>query len=58
MRFYEVDSGEILLDGINIKNIDSTLLRKNIGMVLQDNKLFTDTVLANISYGSEKSNEL
>lgn len=52
MRFYEIDSGEILIDGINIKNIDKTLLRKNIGMVLQDTKLFTDTIKNNISYGS------
>ena len=56
MRFYEVDSGDILIDGINIKNIDKTLLRKNIGMVLQDTKLFTDTIKNNISYGSPETN--
>ncbi len=58
MRFYDVNSGEILIDGINIKNIDKNLLRKNIGIVLQDNKLFTDTILSNISYGSNNSNEI
>ena len=56
MRFYEIDSGDILIDGINIKNIDKELLRKNIGMVLQDTKLFTDTIEDNISYGSPKAN--
>ena len=56
MRFYEIDSGDILIDGINIKNIDKKLLRKNIGMVLQDTKLFTDTIEDNISYGSPKAN--
>lgn len=53
MRFYEIDSGQILIDGININSIPINILRKNIGIVLQDTKLFTGTIKENISYGSE-----
>lgn len=51
MRFYDIDNGEILVDGININNYSKEFLRKNIGMVLQDTKLFTGTVKENIAYG-------
>lgn len=51
MRFYEIDKGEILIDGVNIKEIPMDKLRKNIGIVLQDTKLFTGTIKENISYG-------
>ncbi len=50
MRFYEIDSGEILLDGKNIRDLSLAQLRDSIGIVLQDTKLFTDTVRANIAY--------
>ncbi|MBQ7309131.1 MAG: ABC transporter ATP-binding protein [Clostridia bacterium] len=50
-RFYEVDSGEILLDGFDIREIPKDTLRKNIAIVLQDTVLFTDTIEANIRYG-------
>lgn len=50
-RFYEVDSGEILIDGINIKNIKLNSLRKNIGLVQQNVFLFTGTIGENILYG-------
>ncbi len=50
-RFYEIDSGEILFDNINIKNIDKKFLRKEIGLVLQDTRLFSDTIMENIRYG-------
>ncbi len=50
-RFYETDSGEILIDGINIKDVTKDSLRKNIAIVLQDTVLFTDTIGANIRYG-------
>lgn len=50
-RFYETDSGEILIDGINIRDITKDSLRKNIAIVLQDTVLFTDTIGANIRYG-------
>jgi ATP-binding cassette subfamily B protein len=50
-RFYEIEEGEILIDGINIKNIRKDSLRSNIAMVLQDTHLFSGTVRENIRYG-------
>lgn len=52
MRFYDIDSGEILLDGKNIRDISTDSLRGAIGIVLQDTVLFTDTVRNNLSYGN------
>lgn len=51
MRFYDVDSGEIKIDGININEYDKNSLRSLIGMVLQDSWLFSDTIANNIRYG-------
>lgn len=51
MRFYEVNSGRILLDGIDIRNYERGILRGAIGMVLQDTWLFTDSIRENIRYG-------
>ena len=51
MRFYDVNSGSILIDGINIQNVDRNELRRNIGMVLQDTWLYSDTIMENIRYG-------
>jgi ATP-binding cassette subfamily B protein len=50
-RFYEIEDGEILIDGINIRNIRKDSLRSNIAMVLQDTHLFSGTVRENIRYG-------
>jgi len=50
-RFYEIEEGEILIDGINIKQIKKDSLRSNIAMVLQDTHLFSGTVKENIRYG-------
>ena len=50
-RFYDINEGEITVDGINIKDISRPNLRKNIAMVLQDTHLFTGTVMENIRYG-------
>lgn len=50
-RFYEIEEGEILIDGINIKKIRKDSLRSNIAMVLQDTHLFSGTVRENIRYG-------
>jgi ATP-binding cassette subfamily B protein len=50
-RFYEVNEGEVLLDGINIKDVTLRSLRRNIGVVQQDVYLFAGTVLENIRYG-------
>ena len=51
-RFYDIDSGEILVDDININRINRLSLRKNIAMVLQDTNLFTGTIMDNIRYGN------
>lgn len=50
-RFYEINNGEILIDNTNIKDININDLRKNIGMVLQDTKVFQGTIKENIAYG-------
>ncbi|EFG26597.2 ABC transporter [Scardovia inopinata] len=50
-RFYDIDSGSILYDGINIKDINKRDLRQSLGIVLQDVNLFTGTVIDNIRYG-------
>ncbi|MDN8595182.1 MULTISPECIES: ABC transporter ATP-binding protein [unclassified Corynebacterium] len=51
MRFYEVDSGAIRLDGTDIREMSRAQLRSNIGMVLQDAVLFKGTIMENIRYG-------
>lgn len=51
MRFYDVDSGEIIVGGKNINDIDKQELRSLIAIVLQDTVLFKDTILNNIKYG-------
>lgn len=50
-RFYDIESGSITIDGVNIQNYKREVLRKNIAMVLQDTHLFTGTVMENIRYG-------
>ena len=50
MRFYEVNGGKILLDGIDIKDLTRSNLRSNFGMVLQDTWLFGGTIAENIAY--------
>ena len=50
-RFYDIDSGTITVDGIDIKKLPRDFLRRNIAMVLQDTHLFTGTVMENIRYG-------
>lgn len=50
-RFYDINEGEITIDGISIQDIRRDVLRKNIAMVLQDTHLFTGTVMENIRYG-------
>ena len=50
-RFYDIESGSITIDGVDIKNYNREYLRKNIAMVLQDTHLFTGTVMENIRYG-------
>lgn len=50
-RFYDIQEGEITIDGVDIRNYKRDFLRKNIAMVLQDTHLFTGTVRENIRYG-------
>lgn len=51
MRFYDVNSGEIKIDGHNVKDFDRSPLREMFGMVLQDTWLFNGTIMENIRYG-------
>jgi ATP-binding cassette subfamily B protein len=53
-KFYEVQRGQILIDGIDIKDIDERDLRKHIAIVLQDVMLFSGDILTNITLGNEK----
>lgn len=56
-RFYDISAGEILIDGINIKDIKLESLRKNIGLVQQEVFLFTGTIKENILYGDAKASD-
>lgn len=53
MRFYDVDSGEILIDGVNIRDIACDNLRRNTAIVLQDTVLFADTIEHNLKYAND-----
>jgi ATP-binding cassette, subfamily B, fatty acid transporter len=57
MRFYEVDSGRILVDGVDISTVSRHSLRSRIGMVLQDTWLFDGTIYDNIAYGRPDASE-
>lgn len=57
MRFYEIQGGDILVDGVNIKDISRENLRNIFGMVLQDTWLFKGTVRENICYGRKDATE-
>jgi ATP-binding cassette subfamily B protein len=56
-RMYDVTSGEILIDGVNIKQYDLPYLRGQMGYVPQDVFLFSDTIAANIGFGSQEISE-
>ena len=57
MRFYDINSGEILIDGNNIQDFDRSELRKLFGMVLQDTWLFNGSIMENIRYGKSDSSD-
>ena len=57
MRFYDIDSGEILINNQNIKEISRENLRKNIAIVLRDTVLFSDTIRQNLKYGNENATD-
>ncbi|GAB6189591.1 ABC transporter ATP-binding protein [Marinitoga arctica] len=56
-RFYEIEDGEILIDGINIKDISLHSLRKNISYIFQDTFLFSESIKENIKYGKEDATD-
>lgn len=57
MRFYDVDSGEILIDDVNIKDIDCNSLRRNTAIVLQDTVLFADSIENNLRYSNSSATD-
>lgn len=57
MRFYDVDSGEICVNGVNIKDITRSSLRRSFGMVLQDTWLKSGTIKENIAYGKPNATD-
>jgi len=57
MRFYELDSGRIVLDGVDVAHVSRDDLRSKIGMVLQDTWLFGGTIRDNIAYGNPAASE-
>ncbi len=56
-RLYNINSGEILIDNINIENIDIELLREEVGMVLQKNTLFSGTIRENLKWGNKSATD-
>jgi ATP-binding cassette subfamily B protein len=56
-RFYEINGGNIQIDGVDIRNMDYGALRSKIGMVLQDTWLFSGTIFDNIRYGNENATD-
>jgi ATP-binding cassette subfamily B protein len=56
-RLYEITEGELLIDGVNIKKIPLHVLRSNIGYVPQETFLFSDTLMENISYGTDNGSQ-
>ena len=57
MRFYDTDSGRILINGQDIREISRESLRKNVAIVLQDTVLFSDTIRNNLKYGNEEADD-
>ena len=56
-RLYNINSGEILIDNINIENIDIELLREEVGMALQKNTLFSGTIRENLKWGNKNATD-
>ena len=54
-RLYDVDEGEVLVDGVNVKDYDLTRLRNGVGMVLQKNVLFSGSIEENLRWGDENA---
>lgn len=58
MRFYDIDSGKILINDQDISEVARDSLRKNIAIVLQDTVLFSDTIFQNLKYGNENATDI
>ena len=56
-RFYDATEGEVLVDGVNVKEYDTAALRKKIGFVLQKSELFSETIEQNIRWGSAEATD-
>ena len=56
-RFYDVTQGQVTIDGVNVRDVTRRSLRQQIGLVLQDTFLFSDTVLNNIRYGRPEASD-
>ncbi len=56
-RFYDVSEGQVLIDGVDVRQLDLESLRKQIGIVLQTSLLFSDTVAANIAFGQPDASD-
>jgi ATP-binding cassette subfamily B multidrug efflux pump len=56
-RFYDVSSGRVLVDGMDVRSLDQASLRRNIGMALQETVLFSGTIRENIRYGRPEAAE-
>ena len=56
-RLYAIDEGEILIDGVNINNYSLASLREKVGMVLQQNQLFSGTIIDNLKWGNKDASE-
>ncbi len=53
MRFYDVNFGEVLVDGVDIRKLDVTYLRRKMGLVMQEPTLFNYTIKENVLYGNQ-----
>jgi ABC-type multidrug transport system fused ATPase/permease subunit len=58
MRFYDPDFGSVLIDDVDIKEYDITLLRAKMGLVMQEPTLFNYSLKENILYGNQKASNL
>ncbi len=56
-RFYDVDEGRVMIDGVDVRDIDQAHLRRHIGMALQESVLFSGTIRDNIRYGRPEASE-
>ncbi len=56
-RLYDVDEGEVLVDGVNVKDYSLKHLRDGVGMVLQNNVLFSGTIMDNLKWGNENASD-